>query len=210
MAVVTSEQLRGAAQGLADYAAAHGLTGADDRVWAYNAILECAGATGPAPAPGWVLGTPAPGDAFDLDATLAAISEAAVANGVADDTASGRDRASCRVMGLLMPRPSQVSARFHELAAHDPKAATDWFYQLCCDAGYVRRSAIARNVKWSTPTRWGDLEITRDCRGGRRRQRRREVPGLPAVHRERGLPGTRRERAGRRPPGAPEPAHHPT
>ena len=160
MAVVTSEQLRGAAQGLADYAAAHGLTGADDRVWAYNAILECAGATGPAPAPGWVLGTPAPGDAFDLDATLAAISEAAVANGVADDTASGRDRASCRVMGLLMPRPSQVSARFHELAVHDPKAATDWFYQLCCDAGYVRRSAIARNVKWSTPTRWGDLEIT--------------------------------------------------
>ena len=160
MAVVTSEQLRGAAQGLADYAAAHGLTGADDRVWAYNAILECAGATGPAPAPGWVLGTPAPGDAFDLDATLAAISEAAVANGVADDTASGRDRASCRVMGLLMPRPSQVSARFHELAAHDPKAATDWFYQLCCDAGYVRRSAIARNVKWSTPARWGDLEIT--------------------------------------------------
>lgn len=160
MAVVTSEQLRGAAQGLADYAAAHGLMGADDRVWAYNAILECAGATGPAPAPGWVLGTPAPDDAFDLDATLAAISEAAVANGVADDTASGRDRASCRVMGLLMPRPSQVSARFHELAAHDPKAATDWFYQLCCDAGYVRRSAIARNVKWSTPTRWGDLEIT--------------------------------------------------
>ena len=160
MAVVTSEQLRDAAQGLADYAAAHGLTGADDRVWAYNAILECAGATGPAPAPGWVLGTPAPGDAFDLDATLAAISEAAVANGVADDTASGRDRASCRVMGLLMPRPSQVSARFHELAAHDPKAATDWFYQLCCDSGYVRRSAIARNVKWSTPTRWGDLEIT--------------------------------------------------
>ena len=160
MAVVTSEQLRGAAQGLADYAAAHGLTGADDRVWAYNAILECAGATGPTPAPGWVLGTPTPGDAFDLDATLATISEAAVANGVADDTASGRDRASCRVMGLLMPRPSQVSARFHELAAHDPKAATDWFYQLCCDAGYVRRSAIARNVKWSTPTRWGDLEIT--------------------------------------------------
>lgn len=160
MAVVTSERLRGAAQGLADYAAAHGLTGADDRVWTYNAILECAGATGPAPAPGWVLGTPTPGDAFDLDATLAAISEAAVANGVADDTASGRDRASCRVMGLLMPRPSQVSARFHELAAHDPKAATDWFYQLCCDAGYVRRSAIARNVKWSTPTRWGDLEIT--------------------------------------------------
>ena len=49
MAVVTSEQLRGAAQGLADYAAAHGLTGADDRVWAYNAIHACEDDTGPTP-----------------------------------------------------------------------------------------------------------------------------------------------------------------
>ena len=160
MAVVTSDQLRAAAQGLADYAATHGLMDSEDRIWAYNAVLECAGATGPAPTSGWVLEAPEPDGAFDLDATLATIAEAAVANGAADDTASGRDRVSCRVMGLLMPRPSQVSARFHELVAQDPKAATDWFYRLCCDAGYVRRSAIARNVKWSTPTRWGGLEIT--------------------------------------------------
>ena len=161
MAVVTDTQLRDAAQGLASYAAARGLIGNDDRVWAYNATLECVGATGPAPEEAWVLGNPGCPDGFDLDAALARIAEAAVANGAADDTASGRDRVSCRVMGLLMPKPSQVSARFHDLAREGgPKAATDWFYQLCCDAGYVRRSAIARNVKWATPTRWGDLEIT--------------------------------------------------
>lgn len=160
MAVATNTQLRDAIQALVGYAVAHGLVDAEDRVWAYNATLECAGATGPAPKEAWVLDGGAPADE-DLDALLATIADVAVANGVADDTASGRDRVSCRVMGLLMPKPSQVSARFHELArACGPKAATDWFYQLCCDAGYVRRSAIARNVKWTTPTRWGNLEIT--------------------------------------------------
>lgn len=160
MAVATDTQLRDAIQALVGYAVAQRLMDAEDRVWAYNATLECAGATGPAPKEAWVLGGGAPAGT-DLDALLATIADVAVANGVADDTASGRDRVSCRVMGLLMPKPSQVSAHFRELARADgPKAATGWFYQLCCDAGYVRRSAIARNVKWTTPTRWGNLEIT--------------------------------------------------
>ena len=160
MAVATDTQLRDAIQALVGYAVAHGLVDADDRVWAYNATLECAGATGPAPEEAWVLDGGAPAGT-DLDALFATIADVAVANGVADDTASGRDRVSCRVMGLLMPKPSQISAHFRELARADgPKVATDWFYQLCCDAGYVRRSAIARNVKWTTPTRWGNLEIT--------------------------------------------------
>jgi UDPglucose--hexose-1-phosphate uridylyltransferase len=112
------------------------------------------GATGPAPA--------AVGDASDLDleATLASLAEVAVANGVADDTGTGRDRAAMRIMGRLTPRPSDVAARFHDLEAASPVSATDWFYKLSCDAGYVRRAAIARNIRWTTPTRWGDLEIT--------------------------------------------------
>ena len=163
MALTDSEKLRDAAQALVDYAVASGLQQAGDRVWSYNAVLECAGAAGPAPLESWVLaeGEPAADPSFDLDATLAVIAEAAVENGAADDTASGRDRATCRVMGLLMPKPSEVAARFDELAASEgPKAATSWFYQLCCDAGYVRRSAIAKNIEWVTPTRWGGLEIT--------------------------------------------------
>ena len=163
MAVTETSRLRDAVQALVDYCVNRGLQKAADRVWSYNAVLECAGAFGPAPDVDWVLAeaTPATGDAFDLDAALLAIAEAAVANGVADDTASGRDRVACRVMGLLMPKPSQVADEFARLATADgPMAATDWFYRLCCDAGYVRRSAIARNIEWSTPTQWGDLEIT--------------------------------------------------
>ena len=160
--------VRDAAQNLIEYAIHRSMIGQDDRIWAYNTILECIGATGPALDMTWALQTeklsllhPDILPDFDLEGTLAVLSEAAVANGAAEDTTSGRDRIAMRVMGVLMPRPSVVNEEFNgRLGVNEPKAATDWFYGLCCDAGYVRRAAIARNIKWSTPTNWGDLEIT--------------------------------------------------
>ena len=166
MAVMTD--VREAAQGLTEYAIHRSMIGQDDRIWAYNTILECIGATGPALDMTWALQNeklsllhPDTLPDFDLEGTLAALSEAAVANGAAEDTASGRDRIAMRIMGVLMPRPSIVNEEFNgRMGVDEPRAATDWFYGLCCDAGYVRRAAIARNIKWSTPTNWGDLEIT--------------------------------------------------
>lgn len=166
MAVMTD--VREAAQNLIEYAIHRSMIGQDDRIWAYNTILECIGATGPALDMAWALQVeklsllhPDTLPNFDLEGTLAALSEAAVANGAAEDTASGRDRIAMRIMGVLMPRPSVVNEEFNgRMGVNEPRAATDWFYGLCCDAGYVRRAAIARNIKWSTPTNWGDLEIT--------------------------------------------------
>ena len=166
MAVMTD--VREAAQGLIEYAIHRSMIGQDDRIWAYNTILECIGATGPALDMAWALQAeklsllhPDTLPNFDLEGTLAALAEAAVANGAAEDTASGRDRIAMRIMGALMPRPSVVNEEFNgRMGVNEPRAATDWFYGLCCDAGYVRRAAIARNIKWSTPTNWGDLEIT--------------------------------------------------
>ena len=162
--------LRDAIQALVDYAVSRRLIGWNDRIWSYNTVLEAAGAFGPAPEESWALAeerqvsalAPAPAaPSFDLEGTLAGIAEAAVANGAAEDTASGRDRVAMRIMGQLMPRPSQVAEEFDgRLLVGEGHAATDWFYRLCCDAGYVRRAAIARNIKWTTNTRWGDLEIT--------------------------------------------------
>jgi UDPglucose--hexose-1-phosphate uridylyltransferase len=67
---------------------------------------------------------------------------------------------AANVMGLVMPRPSEVADRFWELHAESPDAATDYFYRLCCDAHYVRTAAIARNLRWGAPTRWGMLQIS--------------------------------------------------
>jgi len=37
---------------------------------------------------------------------------------------------------------------------------TDSFYRESCEANYVKVSDIARNIAWTTPTEWGDLQIT--------------------------------------------------
>ena len=154
MAVMTD--VREAAQNLIEYAIHRSMIGQDDRIWAYNTILECIGSTGPALDMTWALKTekislvhPDTLPDFDLEGTLAALAEAAVANGAAEDTVSGRDRIAMRIMGALMPRPSVVNEEFNgRMGVNEPRAATDWFYGLCCDAGYVRRAAIARNIKW--------------------------------------------------------------
>ena len=111
MAVTTD--VREAAQGLIEYAIHRSMIGQDDRIWAYNTILECIGATGPALDMAWALQTekisllhPATLPNFALEGTLAALSEAAVVNGAAEDTASGRDSSSIRRLGVLTPSPS--------------------------------------------------------------------------------------------------------
>jgi UDPglucose--hexose-1-phosphate uridylyltransferase len=66
-----------------------------------------------------------------------------------------------RIMGLLMPRPSAVTATFNRLREQvSSQAATDYFYQLSIDSNYIRMAEIARNKSWQTVTRYGDLEIT--------------------------------------------------
>ncbi len=152
---VMSKQVAEAASRLSSYAVAAGIICTADRAWAYNRLLECCGQTGP----GDPMATPAEG--YDVEEDLATLAEAGVEQGLAEDSLTGRDRLSMRLMGAIMPRPSEIARRFDSLrTSQGAEAATDWFYRLCVDVDYVRASAIARNLEWTTPTRWGELEIT--------------------------------------------------
>lgn len=72
-----------------------------------------------------------------------------------------RDLFDTKIMGLLMPRPSQVIQRFYDLYENvSPEAATDYYYKLSRDSDYIRRYRICKDVKWVTPTKYGDLDIT--------------------------------------------------
>ncbi|WP_052475991.1 UDP-glucose--hexose-1-phosphate uridylyltransferase [Cohnella kolymensis] len=88
--------------------------------------------------------------------------DAAAARGLLpDDTSTRRDLFDARIMGLLMPRPSETNRKFRELVQHDgAAAATDWFYQLNIDANYIRMDRIKRNGYWKHATPDGELEIT--------------------------------------------------
>ncbi|MGI6535402.1 MAG: galactose-1-phosphate uridylyltransferase [Eggerthellaceae bacterium] len=166
---------------LVAYAVAQGLIAEPDRRWAYNVVLEAVGASGPAalqaaagsPDRGSAPAECTPGEGraqsaavggrFYPDCLLRPLAVAAHANGVlreSPDNPTAFERFSARLMGRLMPPPSHVAREFARREQGDPRAATDWFYQLCCAADYVRTSAIARNVRWQAPTTWGNLEIT--------------------------------------------------
>ncbi len=137
---------------LADYAVAKGLIEEADRPWAVNRLLETMGLSS--------YEAPETVPQASLEEILTALVNDAVARGVIEDGIASRDLFDTKLMGVLTPRPSQVIARFHEKMAESREAATDWFYTFCQDTDYIRRYRIARDVKWVTPTEFGDLDIT--------------------------------------------------
>ncbi len=139
---------------LITYATRTGLIAPADRLWAINTILE-----------GLQLDVYQEPDVdfgeIDLPAVLDALTDDAYARGVmTENSIVYRDLFDTKLMGLLTPRPSQVSAIFQFLYTQSPQAATDWYYGLSQDTNYIRRDRIEKDVKWVSPTQYGDLDIT--------------------------------------------------
>ncbi len=85
----------------------------------------------------------------------------AVMKGMIGNTVTERDLMDAKIMGLLMPRPSELHARFEQIAREESiQAATDDYYQLSQDSNYIRMDRIQKNEYWTTSTPVGDLEIT--------------------------------------------------
>lgn len=72
-----------------------------------------------------------------------------------------KDLFDTKIMGCLVARPSEVRARFKDLYENTSAlAATDYFYKLSCDSNYIRRQRIKKDLKWTTDTEYGTLDIT--------------------------------------------------
>ncbi len=68
---------------------------------------------------------------------------------------------SAKIMGSIMPREAEIVRKFYELVeTQSIKAATDYFYELCLASNYIRTAQIAKNIKWTTDTKYGSIEIT--------------------------------------------------
>ena len=99
--------------------------------------------------------------AMSLSKILDAMSDYAYANGILkENSVVYRDLFDTKIMGLLMPWPSEVIRTFEEKYAKSPKEATDYYYKLSQDSNYIRRDRIAKDKKWVTSTEYGDLDIT--------------------------------------------------
>ncbi|MCI7813834.1 MAG: UDP-glucose--hexose-1-phosphate uridylyltransferase [Lachnospiraceae bacterium] len=98
---------------------------------------------------------------LDLEEILKNLLDYAYENGILkENSVVYRDLFDTRIMNCLMPRPSQVIGKFHELYEKSPKEATDYFYKLSQDSDYIRRYRIKKDQKWSTDSPYGKIDIT--------------------------------------------------
>ena len=119
------------------------LIGADDVYFAANGIfdalqLEPEGDFDPH---GGSAGRP-------LEEMLGELLEDAVSRGVIAGGIASRDLLDTRIMGILTPRPSEVTAKFAALEKESPEAATDYFYRLARDTDYIRTYRVIKDRKW--------------------------------------------------------------
>ena len=96
-----------------------------------------------------------------LSDTLSIICAYAYEKGIIESLATDyTDLFDTKVMGLVCPRPSEVIGKFYSLYEKDPGAATDYFYDLSVKSNYIRADRIAKDLKWSVPSEYGEIDIT--------------------------------------------------
>ena len=85
----------------------------------------------------------------------------AIKNKIIEDGIISRDLFDTKIMGILMPRASEVVNDFYYKFKRDSAvAATDWYYRFSQKTNYIRTDRIAKNLHWISKTEYGDMEIT--------------------------------------------------
>ena len=140
---------------LVKYGLDTGLITEYDKIYATNQILEVMGLDEyeePAEEPGDI----------DLEAVLKELLDYAHETGVlAEDSIVYRDLFDTKLMNCLMPRPSEVVAKFWDIYNHkSPKDATEYYYKLSQDSDYIRRYRVCKDMKWVADTEYGALDVT--------------------------------------------------
>ena len=137
---------------LVEYALKRKLIEEEDRAYSLNRIIEKMGISDYAP------------DEHipetDLETILKGLCDYVVEQGICEDSVVYRDLFDTAVMGQITPRPSEVIKRFDELYKNSPEKATDYFYNLALDSDYIRTYRVKKDLKWKTPSEYGDIDIT--------------------------------------------------
>ena len=141
----------GATEALLDYGEKNHLFEKADRVYCRNLMLD-------------VLGLDAMEDAQPLEAELqeilAVILDYACEKGIIEDSITYRDLFDTKIMNCMMPRPSEVIAKFNALYAENPVKATEYYYDISRASDYIRTYRVKNDMKWLAPTPYGDMDIT--------------------------------------------------
>ncbi len=146
---------------LVHYAEVTGLVEASDKDYAINRLLELFQLEeyrSPEDGDGQKEDT---GEADDLEELLGEMLDYAFAQGILkENSIAYRDLFDTRIMGLLVPPPSKVIESFHSRYVRSPREATEFYYKFSQDTDYIRRYRIIKDIRWTTQTPYGAIDIT--------------------------------------------------
>lgn len=98
---------------------------------------------------------------LSLERILKVLTDYAAETGLVDgESTVCRDLYDTSLMSCLTMRPSEVIKRFNELYNKDAGEATDWYYSFSRATDYIRTYRVARDIKWTSPTEYGDMIVT--------------------------------------------------
>jgi UDPglucose--hexose-1-phosphate uridylyltransferase len=145
---------------LVKYGIVSGLVDEDDKIYTTNRLLELFGLE-EYEEPANIPEITSPSE-FDLEGLLKEMLDYAAEKGIlADDSIVYRDLFDTKIMGTIVPRPSDVIYTFKKLYNEKgAKAATDWYYTFSQNTDYIRRYRIAKDMKWKADTEYGQMDIT--------------------------------------------------
>ena len=86
--------------------------------------------------------------------------QAGVKAGFVGELNEEQDIIGAQLMDLITPGPSVVNRNFWDTYKCNPEQAIADFYALSKRNDYVKVKAIAQNIAYKAPTKYGDLEIT--------------------------------------------------
>lgn len=139
---------------LVQYGLETGLVKEEDRIYTINRLLE-------------VLGEEEyeePAEEYqnvDLEETLKELLDYAAEKGILENNSVVyRDLFDTKLMGCLVPRPSEVIEEFRRHYEKSPREASEFFYKFSQDTDYIRRYRIKKDIRWSVPSVYGDIDIS--------------------------------------------------
>lgn len=71
-----------------------------------------------------------------------------------------KDLLNSQLMGIIVPRTSQITKEFWEKYKNKKEDATKYFYEVSQKSNYIRTDRIAKNMAFKYKSKYGELEIT--------------------------------------------------
>lgn len=76
------------------------------------------------------------------------------------ETNTERELFKSKVIGIILPRPSEIEKQFYKKSDESMVAATNYFYDLSKSVNYIKEREIAKNIEYKVDSKYGEIDIT--------------------------------------------------